>query len=133
MADDEDTDLRGEARYVFRATVRIEPQVAGVSLDPATFETTVFRAADPPGEPGWRFFRDNLWHGELSDSDHFRDLTADALGVAVDSVSFSELQTSEAYRAALLDAVDAELDEYNATSATAVLSKYLGSSIRITD
>lgn len=122
-----------EARYVFRATIRLEPTVAGVTVDPATFETTVYRAADPPGEPGWRFFRDNLWHGELADPSHFRELTAEALDVTVDTVGFAELQTTTDYRDRLRAAVADELGDYNADSATAVLANHLGSSIRVTD
>lgn len=121
----------GTARYVFRVAYRLDPG-AGVSVDPATFETTMYRAADPPGTDGWLFFRDNLWHGELGDEDHVRTLTEEALGVTVTSVSFSELQTDEAYLDALRDEVGASLGEFNAASVDEALSKYLGSSIRVT-
>lgn len=123
----------GTARYVFRVTYRLDPDAAGVSVDPTTFETTMYRAADQPGTDGWLFFRDNLWHGELGDADHFRTLTAEALGVTVTSVSFSELRTDEAYLDALRTEVGANLGEFNAASVDEALSKYLGSSVRVTD
>jgi hypothetical protein len=121
----------GVARYAFRVTVRIEPSVPGVSLDPAQFETTLYRSADPPGEEGWLFFRDNLWRGELGDETYFRELTADALGVAVTAVSFSELQTDAAYLATLREGIADRLDEFNAETVDGVLSTFLGSSIRV--
>ena len=122
----------GTARYVFRVTVRLEPTVAGVSVDPNQFETTLYRAADPPGEAGWLFFRDNLWRGEC-DEDYFRDLTAEALGVPVVAVSFSELQTTEDYLEAFRAAIADELASFNADTVDRVLSNFLGSSIRVVD
>lgn len=121
----------GTASYVFRVQFRLEPKPSGVSVDPATFETVLSRDADPPGTEGWLFFRDNLWRGELADERHFRDLTEEALGVPVTSVSFRELRTDEAYLAALKEAIAADLDAFNADAVTEVLSKYLGSSIRV--
>jgi hypothetical protein len=121
----------GVARYVFRVTVRIDPAVPGVSLDPAQFETTLYRSADPPGEEGWLFFRDNLWRGELGDEAYFRELTADALDVTVLAVSFSELQTDAAYLATLREAIADRLGEFNADTVDGVLSTFLGSSIRV--
>jgi len=121
----------GTARYVFRVTVRIEPTTAGVSVDPDQFDTTLYRAADDPGEEGWLFFRDNLWHGEINNRDHFRELTEDALGVPVAAVSFSELQTTEAYLEALRAAIADDLASFNANTVDQVVSKFLGSSIRV--
>lgn len=126
-------DADPRARYVFAVRFRLEPTVEGVRVEPATFETTLYRRADPPGEPGWRFFRDNLWRGELSAPEHFRELTEDALGVPVESVAFRELRTSEAYLSALKAEVAADLGPFNADSTTDVLSKYLGSSVRVLD
>ena len=121
----------GTARYVFRLRFRLEPAVEGLSADPDRFETTVYRRAEPPGEDGWRFFRDHLWHGELADSEHFRSVAEDALGVPVESVEFRELQTDEAYLEALRAAVSDDLSEFRADSVDRALSKYLGSSIRV--
>ncbi|MDS0259458.1 LWR-salt protein [Haloarcula sp. S1CR25-12] len=118
------------ARYVFRVTVRLEP-AAGYATEPAAFETVLSRAADPPGEEGWLFFRDTLWRGELGDAAHGRRLAADALGVPVESVSFSELQTTEAYLDDLKAAIADDLDAFNADTVSEVLKKYLGSSIRV--
>lgn len=129
MADSDPGD--GRARYVFRVTFRLDPSTPDLAADPAQFETTLSKTADPPGEAGWLFFRDNLWRGEVSDEAHFRDLTGDALGVPVTAVSFSELQTDEAYLDALRAAVGARLDEFNANTVDQVLSRFLGSSIRV--
>ncbi|WP_254279065.1 LWR-salt protein [Haloarcula marina] len=118
------------ARYVFRVRFRLDPK-SGLVAEPNRFETVLYRAADPPGEDGWLFFRDNCWRGDLADEAHFRRLTEDALGVPVESVSFSELQTTEAYLADLKAEIAEHLAEFNAESVTEVLRKYLGSSIRV--
>ena len=123
----------GEARYVFRVTFRLEPRKRDVSVEPQSFETTLYRAADPPGEDGWLFFRDNLWRGEVNDEAHLRALTEETLGVPVSAVSFAELQTEEPYLEALKRAIAAHLAEFNADTADQVLSTYLGSSIRVVD
>jgi hypothetical protein len=121
----------GEARYVFRVSVRLEPTVPGVSVDPDTFETTLYRRADEPGTDGWLFFRDNLWRGELNDAAYFRELTEEALEVPVTSVAFSELQTTETYLRAFREALADSLVEFNADTVDAVISTFLGSSIRV--
>ena len=130
---DEPDETRGTARYVFRVTVRLDPTVPGVAVDPAEFETTLYRDADPPEEEGWLFFRDNLWRGDLADADYFRELTEEALDVPVTSVSFSELRTDDAYLTALRGAIASHLDEFNADTVDKVLSTFLGSSIRVVD
>jgi hypothetical protein len=124
-------DATGEAHYVFRVRFRVEPSVRGVSVDPATFETTMHRQADPPGEEGWLFFRDNLWRGELGDEDYLREVTEDALGVPVTSVSFSELRTGEEYLEELRAEIGENLGEFRAATIEEALTKYLGSSIRV--
>ncbi|WP_226010582.1 LWR-salt protein [Halomicrobium salinisoli] len=121
----------GEAAYVFRVTVRLDTGPPGVSVDPTTFETVLERAADPPGEDGWLFFRDNLWRGELADEGHFRELTEEALSAPVADVSFRELRTDEAYLAALKAEIGENLTAFNADGVSEALSKYLGSSIRV--
>ncbi|WP_324757636.1 LWR-salt protein [Haloarcula montana] len=118
------------ACYVFRVRFRLDTP-GGVATDPDRFETTVFRRADPPGEPAWLFFRDNCWRGELADESHFRDVVESELGVPVESVSFSELRIDEDAFAELKAAIAADLDPFNADSVSEVLSKYLGSSIRV--
>lgn len=122
---------KGTARYVFRVRFRIEPSLPEVSVDPAEFETTLYRAADPPGEAGWLFFRDHLWRGNVGDETYLREVTEDALGVPVVSISFSELQTDQAYLDALRDAIGAQLDEFKADTVDEALKKYLGSSIHV--
>ena len=119
------------AEYVFRVRVRIDPSDEGVRVDPATFETTLYRRADPPGEDGWLFFRDNLWRGEVNDEGHLRDEAEASLGVPVDSVSFSALRTDEEYFDALKAEVGDSLDLFKADSVSEVVSKYLGSSIEV--
>lgn len=134
-ADSEDAadDDPGRARYVFAVRFRLEPSASAVSVEPATFETTLSRAADPPGTAGWRFFRDNLWHGELNAPDHFRELTEEALGVPVAHVEFRGLRTDEAYLSALREAVADDLEAFRASSVDEALSKYLGSSVHVVD
>ena len=131
MADSDDAD--GNAHYVFRVSFRIEPRKRDISVEPAEFETTLTRVADPPGEDGWLFFRDNLWRGEVNDAAHFRELTEEALGVPVSTVSFAELRTDEAYLDELKGELGDRLEEFNANSVDQALTKYLGSSIRVVD
>ncbi|QLH79136.1 LWR-salt protein [Halosimplex rubrum] len=121
------------AAYVFRVTVRIDPEVEGVWTEPDTFETTVVRAADSPGDPGWLYFRDNLWRGECGDEAHMRAVAEDALGMPVDAIDFRELRTTQAYLDDLRAAMADDLVEFNAETVDAALSKYLGSSIHVTD
>jgi len=120
-----------DARYVFAVRVRLEPDAEGVTVDPAEFETRLSRAADPPGEEGWLFFRDNLWRGEVNDDEHFRRLTEEALGATVVSVEYRAFETDEEYFEALKDAVRANLETFNADSVSEVLTKYLGSSVEV--
>lgn len=119
------------ARYVFTIVFRLEPTSRDLGVQPATFETTLFREADPPGEPGWRFFRDNLWRGEVNHPEHFGELAEDGLGVPVDSVAFRELRTTEPYLEQLRAAVADDLQAFNADDVDEVLNKYLGSSIHV--
>ena len=123
----------GHAQYVLGCRFRLDPEPVNLRAEPAEFETKLYREADPPGEDGWLFFRDNCWHGELNDPDYFRELTDEALGVTVLSVDFRELRTDEAYLDALRAEVAANLGPFNADSTSDALSKYLGSSIRVVD
>ena len=120
-----------EARYVFAVRFRLEPTVGGVSVEPNEFDTRLFRQADPPGEDGWLFFRDNLWRGEINDEAHFRELTEDALGATVLSVEYRGLETDEEYLDALKDGIRADLATFKADSVSEVLNKYLGSSLEV--
>ena len=122
-----------DAAYVVRVRFRLAPTEGRVSVDPATFETTVRWTAPEPGSDGWLFFRDHCWHGEFNDPAHARELLSEALGVQVEDASFSELRTDEAYRDALRAEVGANLDLFNADSTSEALSKYLGSSIHVVD
>jgi hypothetical protein len=139
-----------DAAYVFRVRLRLDPRAEGVRLDPATFETTMERAAEPPGEAGWLFFRDNLWRGAVNEPEHARNLAREALiggtsrrrptgedePVTVDSVEFRELRTDREYLDALEGAIANELATGrgtfgNADGVEAVLRNYLGSSIHV--
>lgn len=120
-----------EARYVFAVRFRLEPAVGGVSVEPDEFDTRLYREADPPGEDGWLFFRDNLWRGEINDERHFRELTEEALGATVLSVEYRALETDEEYLAALKDEIRADLGTFRADSVSEVLNKYLGSSLEV--
>jgi hypothetical protein len=119
------------AHYVFRVRFRVEPTDPDVSLAPDTFETVLRKRAATPGEDDWLFFRDNLWHGEVNDERHLRETASETLGVEVDAVSFSELVCEEAYLLAFREAIAEHLDLFRADDATDVLSKYLGSSLRV--
>jgi hypothetical protein len=120
-----------DAEYVFRVRVRIDPTSESVRVDPATVETTLYRRADPPGEEGWLFFRDNLWRGEVNDEGHHRAMAEESLDVPVDSVAFSALRTDEAYFDEMKAEIGESLELFNADSVSEVLSKYLGSSIEV--
>ncbi|WP_135534714.1 LWR-salt protein [Halostella pelagica] len=120
-----------DAEYVFRVRVRIDPAGERVRVDPATFETTLYRRADPPGDEGWLFFRDNLWRGEVNDEKHHRAMAEEALDVPVDSVAFSALRTDEAYFDGMKAEIAESLDLFNADSVSEVISKYLGSSVEV--
>jgi hypothetical protein len=119
-----------EAAYVFAVTFRLRP-AGGVWVEPETFETRLYRPADPPGEPGWLFFRDNLWRGELGDPEHFRDLSNAALGVEVESVEFRAFETDQRYLDELKGAIRAHLTEFKADSVSETLNKYFASSIEV--
>jgi hypothetical protein len=119
------------AAYVFRVTVRLEP--SGVRVEPATFETVVERPADPPGEPGWRFFRDRLWRGAVGDREPMRAWASERLGVPVVAVEFSELRTDPAYLDELRAAIAAEPAAFGGAEPERALTNYLGSSIRVVD
>jgi hypothetical protein len=120
-----------DARYIFAVRFRLEPKTGGVSVEPNEFETRLYREADPPGEEGWLFFRDNLWRGEINDEDHFRQLTEDTLGATVLSVEYRALETDEEYLTALKDEIGEDLGTFNADSVSEVLNKYLGSSLEV--
>jgi hypothetical protein len=124
-------DEPARARYVLGATVRLSPDAHDLQVEPATVEVTVHRAAAPPGEEGWLFFRDNCWRGELNHPEHVRELLADELGVAVDSVGFRELRTTGAYYEALRTAIAGDLAAFNAGGVDEVVRKYLGSSVHV--
>ncbi|MFB6157569.1 MAG: LWR-salt protein [Haloferacaceae archaeon] len=118
-----------DAAYVFR--VRFRPDPDGVRVDPATFEATVERPADPPGTEGWLFFRDHLWRGEVADGRAMRAWATDRLRVPVESVAFAELRTDEVHLDALRAAIADDLRRFNAEDVDGALTKYLGSSIHV--
>ncbi|GAD53574.1 hypothetical protein MBEHAL_2334 [Halarchaeum acidiphilum MH1-52-1] len=117
-------------RYVFAVRFRLEP-ARDVTVEPNEFETRLSREAEEPGEEGWRFFRDNLWRGELADGAHFRDLTEDALDVTVLSVEYRAFEMDEAYRETFREAIAADLDAFRADTVDEVVNKYLGSSLEV--
>ncbi len=127
-----------EGQYVFQVTLRVASQHESVTVHPTSAETTVTvsRVAPEPGTEGWLFFRNTLWRGELGDDNYGRQLAAEWLDTTpdrIESVSFRELQADETYFEALKTAIAADLDLFNAETVSEVLSKYLGSSIRVTD
>ncbi|WP_049969622.1 LWR-salt protein [Haladaptatus cibarius] len=120
-----------DARYVFAVRFRLEPTVSGLALEPREFETRMSRQADPPGEDGWLFFRDNLWRGDIGDERYFSDLTSDALGVPVTGVNYRAFETDGEYYDALKAEIGANLADFKADSVSEVISKYLGSSVEV--
>ncbi|WP_458185667.1 LWR-salt protein [Haladaptatus sp. NG-WS-4] len=120
-----------DARYVFAVRFRVEPAASGLTLEPQEFETRLSRRADPPGEDGWLFFRDNLWRGNIGDDRYFRKLTSEALGVQVTSVEYRALETDEEYYETLQDRIHEDLEDFKADSVSEVISKYLGSSVEV--
>ncbi len=116
---------------MFRVRLRVEPSDPDVTLDPDTFETVLRRRAPEPGAEGWLFFRDNCWRGETNDDAHARRLAEEALGVPAESVAFRELACDREYYDALREAIAADLTPFRADDVPEVLTKYLGSSIRV--
>lgn len=119
-----------DATYVFSVRFRLSTD-ASVSVEPATFETTLRRPADPPGDDGWLFFRDNLWRGDVNDQPHARQLAEDALGVPVEAVEYRRFDTDEEYYDVLKAAIAEDLDLFKADSVSEVLTKYFGSSVEV--
>lgn len=117
------------AQYRFRVRFRLEPAAEDVSLEPETFETTCALAAPEPGTEGWRFFRELLWRGEVTDQAYARRLFSEKLDVPVDRVEFAALDTDEAYLEAFEEAIAADLEAFRADDVTEVRSKYFGSSV----
>ncbi len=120
----------GAARYVFTIQFRLEPDM-GVGIEPNRFETRLSRRAEPPGEEGWLFFRNHLWHGALNDPEHAHTLFGEALGVTVTNAEFRGLHTDAEYLDSLREAVAENLDLFNAETVDGAISKYLGSSIQV--
>ena len=106
----------GSAQYVFGVRFHLDSAVPGVRVDREAFETRLYREAAPPG-----------------DERALREEAERALGVTVEGVDFRELRTDEAYLDALKTEIAADLDAFNADSVSEVLSKYLGSSIHVTE
>ena len=117
------------AAYVFRVRFRLDPD--GVRVDPHEFKTVLRIPAPTPGEEGWLFFQQNLWRGAVGDERHMQSVAEDSLGVSVDSISFSELETDRSYLNELKGEIAADLDRFNADSVDAVLHNHLGSSIHV--
>jgi hypothetical protein len=120
------------AEYAFAVRFRLDPDYE-VRVDPQRFETRLQRVADDPGEPGWLFFRDNLWRGDIGDPDHFRELTEDALGVPIEHVEYRAFETDTEYYDALREEIGAHLDLFKADSTPEVLNKYFASSVEVQD
>lgn len=120
-----------DACYVFQVTFRLDPPRA--SVDPDSFETTLRLPAEPPGADGWLFFQQALWRGEVADDEYLQRVASDRLGVEIESISFSELRTDEAYLDALETKIGDDLALFNADSVDEVLHQHLGSSIHVRD
>ncbi len=123
--------MAGDAAYVFAVTLELTPDDPDLRLDPAVVETTLFKEAAEPGEPGWRFFRDNLWRGAVNDPEYLRASAAERLGIEVRSIEFRELRTDGTYLDELKAAIGEDLDAFAADDVAEVLTKYLGSRIHV--
>ena len=119
------------ARYAFHVRFRLVPDAPDATVEDPTFETRVTLEAPEPGRPGWLFFRDTLWRGEVNDRRHARELFERKLGVPVESVAFRALHLDEAYREAIEAEIAANLELFKADDVPEVLTKYLGSSIQV--
>lgn len=117
------------AAYVFRVRFRLDPD--GVRVDPNEFKTVLRIPAPTPGEEGWLFFQQHLWHGAVGDAAHMRSVAEDRLGVPVDAISFSELETDQSYLDDLKGEIGDDLPRFNADSVETVLHNHLGSSIHV--
>lgn len=123
------------AEYVLAATVRFAPEHG--SVEPERVEVRYRHPAPEPGEPGWLFFRDRCWRGELNDERGVRRLLAEALdvdgsdGVAIERVELRGFETDDEYLEALKDEIAADLETFKADSTTEVLHKYLGSRLEV--
>lgn len=120
-----------EAQYVFAVVFQLDPD--HVDVDPDRFEVRMRRPADPPGDDGWLFFRDNFWHGELNAPEHFQSLTTQELGVPVESVEFTAFETDREYLTALRSEIGNQLAEFRANDVDEVIHKYLGSRLEVRD
>ena len=120
-----------DAQYTFSISYRLVPAEPGVSVEDPTFETRVAVEAARPGEPGWLFFRDLPWRGDVNDQGYARDVLGRKLGVPVESVTFRSLELDPDYREALETEIATSLDLFKADSVSEVLSKYLGSSLEV--
>lgn len=118
-----------DARYVFTATVVLEPET--VTIDPDRIEVRIYRDGDPPGESGWLFFRDTLWRGEINDKDHMSRLLSEDIGAPIDQVSFRAFEVDCEYYEAFREAIAGDLDEFRAESVSEVINKYLGSRLEV--
>ena len=120
-----------DARYVFAIEFRLSTPSSDLQLDPVTFETKLYRAADLPGEDGWLFFRDNLWRGAVGDEEHMCNVASEDLGVDVESVEYRAFETDEEYLDTLKTEIARDLGQFNADSVSEVLSNYFKSSLEI--
>jgi len=117
------------ASYVFGVRFRLDPDE--LRADPDTFETVVRIPAAEPGTDDWLFFQRNLWRGKGGDESHLRSLIESHLGVPVEQVRFSELETDKQYLKALKTEIAADLGAFNADSVDEALHQHLGSSIHV--
>lgn len=118
-----------EARYVFVATVRLSPE--RLQVDPDRIDVRIAWPAAEPETPGWMFFRDNLWRGELNDPSHVRSLVAADLDVDVSDLEFRAFEVDQEYLEAFRAAIADDLDAFRADDVDEVLNKYLGSRLEV--
>ncbi|MCL9816637.1 LWR-salt protein [Natronocalculus amylovorans] len=120
-----------DSGYIFRVEFRLSPAIG--SVEPHRFKTVYRHPLVAPPKDGWLFFRDWLWHGELTDRAQFRPIVSDALGVTVTNVQFSEVVISQPELECLDVAIENNLNKFGPDTSTAVRHAHLGSSIRVVD
>ncbi len=119
------------AAYRFVVTFRLAHD--GLAVDPDTFETTVRKPAPEPGTEGWLFFRNTLWHGEISDPEPFETRLGERLGVEVLDADFRAFECAPEERAALAAAIESNADAFGADTAEGVVHDHFGSALEVAE
>jgi len=119
------------AHYRFAVTFRL--RTGELRAEPDTFETAVKKPAAEPGTEGWLFFRNTLWHGEISDPGPFKARLGERLGVDVLGADFRAFECTPDERAALKSEIGSHIDDFGADTAEAVVHYHFGSALEVAE